>query len=85
MLRAREAQVLRFLREYRDEYEIMPTLREVMAGCQIVSTCTAGYAIDGLVRKGYLDRYAGRARGLRLTALGRAATAAGDGAEKGQP
>ena len=85
MLRAREAQVLRFLREYRDEYEIMPTVREIMAGCQIVSTCTAGYAISGLVSKGYVERYAGLARGLRLTALGRAATASGDEAEEGQP
>lgn len=85
MLRAREEQVLRFLKEFRDEYEIMPTLREIMAGCQIGSTCTAGYTIGGLVRKGYVERYAGLARGLRLTALGRAATAAGEGAEEGQP
>ena len=84
MLSQREEQVLRFVREYRDHREIMPSIREIGAACGLSSTNTVEYALKGLARKGYVERYANVARGVRLTSLGRAATAA-DEAEVGQP
>lgn len=58
----------RILKYYQSRPDDPPTVREVMAACQISSTSVAAHHINAMVAAGNLERFGGngRARGVRL-------------------
>ena len=66
-----QARILSFLRAFATDHQYPPSIREVVAGCNLSSTAVASYNLSHLVEKGYLRRVPGIARGLVLTERGR--------------
>ncbi len=76
-LSASERRVLSFLRERQARGEPAPTFREIAQGLGWRAPGTVRDHVRALVAGGYLEAARGRARSLRLTPKGRAATASG--------
>ena len=66
-LRPRQKAMLEFIRQFIDENDYPPTIREIGAAVGISSTSVVNYNLDQLERKGYIIRNREVSRGLRLT------------------
>ena len=65
-LRPRQEAMLKFIREFIEENDYPPTIREIGAAVGISSTSVVNYNLDQLERKGYIIRNREVSRGLRL-------------------
>jgi repressor LexA len=66
-LRPRQKAMLEFIRQFIEENDYPPTIREIGSAVGISSTSVVNYNLDQLERKGYLIRNREVSRGLRLT------------------
>ena len=66
-LRPRQKAMLEFIRQFIDENDYPPTIREIGAAVGISSTSVVNYNLDQLERKGFIIRNREVSRGLRLT------------------
>lgn len=65
-LTRRQAQILRFIREYLDAFGYAPSVREIAERLRITSTNGVNDHLLALERKGWVERTPRTARGLRL-------------------
>ena len=65
-LRPRQKAMLEFIRQFIDENDYPPTIREIGAAVGISSTSVVNYNLDQLERKGFIIRNREVSRGLRL-------------------
>ena len=65
-LSQRQQSILVFIREFMDEHQYPPTVRDIQAGCYISSTSVVDYNLRILQREGYLRREADVSRGIEL-------------------
>lgn len=69
-LRPRQERILEFIREYLDEYDYPPTIREIGAAAKISSTSVVNYNLERLESMGLIERNREVSRGLRLVGYG---------------
>jgi repressor LexA len=62
----RQLQIVKFIKSYLFTHPYPPTVREIRAGCKISSNAVTVYDLGWLERQGYIERYKGIARGIRL-------------------
>ena len=65
-LSPRQGKMIEFIRDFMDERQYPPTVRDIQAGCDISSTSVVDYNLNILQREGYLSREASVSRGLEL-------------------
>ncbi len=65
-LRPRQEAMLEFIRQFIEEHDYPPTIREIGSAVGISSTSVVNYNLDQLERKGHLIRNREVSRGLRL-------------------
>lgn len=65
-LAPRQKDVLRCIEDYQEQYECMPTVREIADGLGVTSTNTVDYHLKALERKGYIRRRGNLARSIEL-------------------
>jgi repressor LexA len=65
-LSKRQKKILDFIREFIDEHQFPPTIREIGETVGISSTSVVKYNLDALQRRGYIERDREISRGLRL-------------------
>ena len=58
--------MLAFIRDFLDEHQYPPTVRDIQAGCEISSTSVVDYNLRILQREGHLRRDAEVSRGIEL-------------------
>ena len=58
--------ILEFIRDFLDERQFPPTVRDIQAGCDISSTSVVDYNLRILQRDGYLRRFPEVSRGIEL-------------------
>jgi len=63
---ARRQQILEFIREFRSDNGIPPTVRDIQRACEISSTSVVDYNLHKLREAGYLNRRPDVARGIEL-------------------
>ena len=66
----RQQRILDFIREYLDQHDYPPTIREIGKAADISSTSVVKYNLERLHEKGYIERSEEVSRGLRLTGPG---------------
>jgi len=57
-LSQKQTRILGFIRDFLDDHQFPPTVRDIQAGCQISSTSVVDYNLRILQREGYLRRFA---------------------------
>ena len=62
----RQQFILEFIREFMDEHQFPPTVRDIQAGCDISSTSVVDYNLQILQREGHLKRLPEVSRGIEL-------------------
>jgi len=65
-LNEREIKVLEYMKSYIREWGYPPTVRDICAALAINSTSTVHKAIEGLVKKGYIHKQAGKRRAMDI-------------------
>lgn len=65
-LTQKQQTVLEFLQRYFGEHRRSPLIREIQAGCQILSYKSALDRLNALERKGIIRRLSNKHRGIRL-------------------
>ena len=70
-LNQRQTRILAFIQDYTAHHVYPPTVREIVAGCDLSSTSVALYNLLTLGQRGYLTRTRDIARGIALTEQGR--------------
>ena len=65
-LSPRQQRILEFIRQFLDEHQYPPTVRDIQAGCEISSTSVVDYNLRILQREGHLRRFAEVSRGIEL-------------------
>ena len=72
----KQAQILEFLRQFIDEKDYPPSIRDIQEGCGISSTSVVDYNLRKLEEKGFIRRDREVSRGIEvLGARGRRPTA----------
>lgn len=66
-LSKRQQKILTFIREYSEENDRPPTIREIGKAAKISSTSVVNYNLTRLKEKGFVEREAEVSRGLKLT------------------
>ncbi len=62
----RQQRILSFIRDFLEEKDYPPTIRDILKACQISSTSVVDYNLDVLEREGYIRRDAEVSRGIEL-------------------
>ena len=62
----KQQRILEFIRDFLEEYQFPPTVRDIRDGCGISSTSVVDYNLRILQREGYLHRLAKASRGIEL-------------------
>ena len=62
---AKQEAILEFTRDFLEEHQFPPTVRDIQAGCGISSTSVVDYNLRILQKEGYLRRFAEVSRGSR--------------------
>lgn len=75
-LSERQQKILDFIRQYIEEHDYPPTIREIGQAVKISSTSVVNYNLDKLVEAGLLERTSDVSRGLRLRDGARSAAVA---------
>ena len=57
-LSSKQERILEFIRNFLDDHQFPPTVRDIQAGCDISSTSVVDYNLRILQREGYLRRFA---------------------------
>ena len=65
-LTPKQATVYEFIRRYFNEHRRSPLIREIQAGCHIVSYKSALDRLNALERKGLIRRVPNKHRGIRI-------------------
>ena len=65
-LSTRQQRILEFIRQFLDEHQYPPTVRDIQGGCDISSTSVVDYNLRILQREGHLRRFAEVSRGIEL-------------------
>ncbi|MCI0437788.1 MAG: transcriptional repressor LexA [Chloroflexi bacterium] len=65
-LSARQERILSFIRNFMEERQYPPTVRDIQAGCDISSTSVVDYNLQILQREGFLKREPEVSRGIEL-------------------
>lgn len=65
-LSGKQQQILEFLREFLDEKDYPPSIRDIQEGCQISSTSVVDYNLRKLEEKGLIRRDREVSRGIEL-------------------
>ena len=65
-LSPRQQGILEFIRDFMDEHQFPPTVRDIQAGCEISSTSVVDYNLQILQRDGYMRRLPEVSRGIEL-------------------
>lgn len=65
-LSTKQQLILEFIRDFLEEHQFPPTVRDIQAGCEISSTSVVDYNLRILQREGYLRRFAEVSRGIEL-------------------
>ena len=65
-LSERQNFILDYIREFLDEHQFPPTVRDIQAGCAISSTSVVDYNLQILQREGHLKRLPEVSRGIEL-------------------
>src|SRR5262245_444501 len=63
-----QEKILRFIREYLEDHQTPPTLREIQDHCGFSAIGTIQYHLRNLARAGYIDIKPRLSRGITLTA-----------------
>ncbi len=65
-LSSKQKRILSFLRNFREEKDYPPTIRDIVKGCGISSTSVVDYNLKILEREGYIRRDREVSRGIEL-------------------
>ena len=65
-LSPRQQRILEFIRDFMDEHQFPPTVRDIQAGCEISSTSVVDYNLHILQRGQHLRRLPEVSRGIEL-------------------
>jgi repressor LexA len=69
-LSAKQTKILDFLREFIEEKDYPPSIRDIQGGCEISSTSVVDYNLKRLEEKGYIRRDREVSRAIELTVAG---------------
>lgn len=84
-LSERQQKILDFIREFHDEHDYPPTIREIGQAVHISSTSVVNYNLNKLVEAGLIERNAEVSRGLRLADGARAVSRPSTSLRRGVP
>ncbi|MBM3944255.1 MAG: repressor LexA [SAR202 cluster bacterium] len=70
-LSPRQKGMLEFIREFMEEHQFPPTVRDIQNGCDISSTSVVDYNLRILQERGFLRRFADVSRGIELLGASR--------------
>ena len=70
-LSPRQKSMLEFIRDFMEEHQFPPTVRDIQSGCSISSTSVVDYNLRILQNRGYLRRFADVSRGIELLGASR--------------
>ena len=62
----KQQSILSFIRDFLEQHQFPPTIRDIQYGCKISSTSVVDYNLRILQREGYLRRFADVSRGIEL-------------------
>jgi repressor LexA len=65
-LSAKQQGILQFMRDFIDEHDYPPSIRDIQVGCQISSTSVVDYNLKALERLGYIRRDREVSRAIEL-------------------
>jgi repressor LexA len=65
-LSAKQQSILQFMREFIDEHDYPPSIRDIQVGCDISSTSVVDYNLKALERLGYIRRDREVSRAIEL-------------------
>jgi SOS-response transcriptional repressor LexA len=65
-LSTRQLQIVNFIRQFKEDHDISPTIREICDALTFGSTASVAYQLDRLEALGALRRLPNRARAIRL-------------------
>ena len=65
-LSLRQERILKFIRDFLDDHQYPPTVRDIQKGCQISSTSVVDYNLHIIQREGYIRRFPEVSRGIEL-------------------
>jgi repressor LexA len=65
-MRDRQQRILSYLREFIEEHDYPPSIRQIQESCGISSTSVVDYNLNALQREGYISREEEVSRGIRL-------------------
>ncbi len=66
ILSSKQKRILDFLRDFREEKDYPPTIRDILKGCRISSTSVVDYNLRVLEREGYIRRDREVSRGIEM-------------------
>ena len=69
-LSARQESILRFMRQFIDEHDYPPSIRDIQVGCDISSTSVVDYNLKALERLGHIRRDREVSRAIELIGPG---------------
>ena len=69
-LSPKQQSILRFMREFIDEHDYPPSIRDIQLGCEISSTSVVDYNLKALERQGYIRRDREVSRAIELLGAG---------------
>jgi repressor LexA len=70
-LSAKQQGILKFMREFIDERDYPPSIRDIQVGCDISSTSVVDYNLKALEQKGFIKRDREVSRGIEVLDGGR--------------
>jgi len=65
-LSPKQQHIIDFVHRFWADTSYPPTVRDIVSGCRISSTSVVDYNLDILEREGYIRRYSGVSRGIKL-------------------
>ena len=70
-LSPRQDRILEYIREFMEDHQFPPTVRDIQGGCEISSTSVVDYNLHILQREGFLRRLPEVSRGIELVGMQR--------------
>ena len=67
VLTKKQQAVFAFIQQYLDAHRRSPVIREIQAGCQIISYKSVVDRLHALERKGFIRRTPNKHRGIKIT------------------
>ena len=73
-LSQRQQGILDFIRNFMNDHQFPPTVRDIQGGCSISSTSVVDYNLHILQREGHLRRLPEVSRGIELVGMERSSS-----------